>query len=79
MSKVIAAVFEDGVFKPLEKVEVKDHERVAIKIVGSDEWQVRFNRIIEKIHKKTSMYSSEEIESDICRTISEVREEKRDR
>ncbi|MEW6419968.1 MAG: antitoxin family protein [Nitrospirota bacterium] len=28
MSKVIDAVFEDGVFKPLEKVKVKEREKV---------------------------------------------------
>ncbi len=78
MSKVITAVFEDGVFKPLDKVEVKEHERVEIKIVGRDEWQGRFNRVIEKIHKKASRYTSEEIESDIAQAINEVREEKRD-
>lgn len=77
MSKVIEAVFEDGVFKPLQNVEVKEHEKVAIKIISLDEWQARFNRIIEKIHKKTVKYSSEEIESDIAEAIKEVREAKR--
>ncbi len=32
MTKVIEAVYEDGVFKPLEKVELKDGERVRIRI-----------------------------------------------
>ena len=26
MSKVIDAIFENGVFKPLQHVEIKDHE-----------------------------------------------------
>ncbi len=30
MSKVIDAVYENGVFKPLEKVSLKEHERVHI-------------------------------------------------
>jgi len=79
MSKVIDAVFENGVFKPLEAVEVKEHEKVAIKIVSLDEWQNRFNRIIDKIHKKAAQYTSEEIENDIPRATKEVREEKRGR
>lgn len=79
MSKVIDAVFENGVFKPLEAVEVKEHEKVAIKIVSLDEWQNRFNRIIDKIHKKAAQYTSEEIERDISQAIKEVREEKRGR
>lgn len=76
MPKVIDAVFENGVFKPLEAVEVKEHEKVAIKIISLDEWQNRFNRIIEKIHKKAAQYSFEEIEHDISQAIKEVREAK---
>jgi len=79
MSKVIDAVFENGVFKPLEAVEVREHEKVAIKIVSLDEWQNRFNRIIDKIHKKAAQYTSEEIENDISQATKEVREEKRGR
>ena len=79
MSKVIDAIFENGVFKPLESVEIKEHEKVAIKIISFDEWQNRFNRIIEKIHKKAAQYTSQEIERDISQAIKEVREEKRGR
>ena len=79
MPKVIDAVYENGVFKPLGDVEVKEHEKVAIKIVSLDEWQNRFNRIIAKIRKKAARYSSEEIEQDIAQAIKEVREQKRGR
>lgn len=76
MSKVIDAIFEEGVFKPLQDVEVKEHEKVAIKIISLDEWQNRFNRIIEKIHKKAARYTPEEIEADISHAIKEVRKER---
>ncbi len=79
MSKVIDAIFENGVFKPLQHVEVKEHEKVSLKILSFDEWQNRFNRIIEKIHEKAVQYTPEEIESDIANTIKEVRKEKRGR
>ncbi len=79
MSKVIDAIFEDGVFKPVQQVDVKEHERVAIKVVSIDEWQNRFNRIIQKIHKCASRYTPEEIESDIAQAVKEVREENGDR
>ncbi len=77
MSKVIYAIFENGVFKPLQDAGIKEHERVEIKIISLDEWQTRFNRIIKKIHKKAAQYSPEEIESDITQAIKEVRKEKR--
>jgi predicted DNA-binding antitoxin AbrB/MazE fold protein len=76
MSKIIDAIYENGVFKPLQDVEVKEHERVTIKILSPDEWQNRFSRIIEKIQKKATQYPPEEIESDISNAIKEVREEK---
>ena len=79
MSKVIDAIFENGVFKPLQDVEIKDHERVEIKIISLDDWYNRFSRIIEKIHKKAVQYTPEEIESDITQAIKEIREEKRGR
>jgi predicted DNA-binding antitoxin AbrB/MazE fold protein len=65
MSDVIAAVFENGVFKPLQTVRVKEYQKVALIIATHDAWDKRFDRIINKIHKKTSQYSYEEIESDI--------------
>ena len=35
MTKVIEVIYENGVFKPLEKVDLKDGERVRIKIERS--------------------------------------------
>jgi predicted DNA-binding antitoxin AbrB/MazE fold protein len=77
MSQIITAIFENGVFKPFQKVQIKEHEKVEIKILSLDEWQNRFNCIIEKIHKKASQYPVEEIEADITMAIKEVRAEKR--
>jgi predicted DNA-binding antitoxin AbrB/MazE fold protein len=57
MSRVINAVFEDGVFKPLQKVDIKNHEKLTIEPVPLDEWQARFDRIIRRIHSKAAQYS----------------------
>ena len=77
MTEVITAVFENGVFKPLEKIEMKEHEKVTIKILSLDQWQSRFDRVIEKVHKKARQYTPEEIETDISKAIKEVWGEKR--
>lgn len=79
MSQLINAIYENGVFKPLEKVKVKEHEKVEIKILSRDEWQMRFDRIVKKIHKKTSSFSAEEIETEIAAAVKEVRKAKRGR
>jgi predicted DNA-binding antitoxin AbrB/MazE fold protein len=76
MSRVIDAVFEDGVFKPLRKVDIKEHEKVTIKVMPLDEWQARFDRIIRKIHGKAAQYPSEETEADISQALREVRQGK---
>ena len=73
--RTIQAVFENGVFKPMQNVDVKEHEKVTIKVVSVNDWQKRFDRITERIHKKTSLYHAAEIESDIMQAIVEVREE----
>jgi len=62
MSQVMEAIFENGVFRPLQKVEAKEHEKVEIKILSHDEWQNRFNLIIKKIQKKAAQYKGEEID-----------------
>ena len=77
MAEVINAVFVNGVFKPLDKIEMKENEKVTIKILSLDQWQSRFNRVIEKIQKRANQYTPEEIEIDISQAIKEVREEKR--
>ncbi len=79
MSQVVDAVYENGVFKPLQDVKMKDHERVQVKIISLDDWQLRFDRIIGKIQQKAINYSSDEIEADIADAVREVRRERRDR
>jgi len=79
VSKVIDAVYENGVFKPLEDIELKEHERVSLKVINHEEWSKRFNEIIGRIREKTSKFSSEELEADIEEAIKEVRGEKRGR
>ncbi len=76
MQKTIEAVFENGVFKPLEEVNIKEHEKVRIKILSKDEWQRRFNSLIKQIHKKTAQYPAKDIEADISQAVKEVRKEK---
>lgn len=76
MSQVIEAVFENGVFRPLQPVEITDREVVSIKILSSGEWQSRFARVIEKIHKNTAQYRAEEIEADVLSAVKEARNRK---
>jgi predicted DNA-binding antitoxin AbrB/MazE fold protein len=37
MTKTIIAIYEDGIFKPLEEADLPDHQRVRLKIISEDE------------------------------------------
>ena len=37
MTKTIIAIYEDGIFKPLEEAHLPDHQRVRLKIISEDE------------------------------------------
>ncbi len=52
-------------------MQLKEHEKVEIKILSHDEWEKRFNLVMEKIHERAKNYSLEEIESDITTAINE--------
>ncbi|RLI80949.1 antitoxin [Archaeoglobales archaeon] len=50
MPKVIEVIYENGVFKPLEKVELKEKSRMLIKIIDRDELDKLLNSmVVEKI------------------------------
>ena len=59
MPKIIIAVYEKGVFKPLEKVDLRDGERVRIEIKES------LADVIEKYSRK--------VEKDILKEFLEER------
>lgn len=76
MSQTINAVFEHGMFRPMQQVNLKESAKVAIRIVPLDDWQQRFDSIIRRIHAQASRYSSQEIEDDILQAVSEAKVEK---
>jgi predicted DNA-binding antitoxin AbrB/MazE fold protein len=39
MSKVIEAIFENGIFKPLSELRLKNHQRVRIEILSEEDEQ----------------------------------------
>jgi len=37
MSKLITAIYEDGIFKPLQDINLRDHQRVKLEIIPEAE------------------------------------------
>lgn len=77
MSQTITAIFENGIFKPLGKVRLKDKQQVQIQILSDEDWQRKFDRALKSIRSKTAKFSPEEIEADIEEAIKEVRKSRR--
>ncbi|MBI5635118.1 MAG: antitoxin family protein [Nitrospirae bacterium] len=79
MSKVIEAVYENGVFRPAKKIRMKEKQKVQIQILSRDDWQMRFDKALRSIRSKAARFTEEEIQADIEEAIKEVRAERRAR
>ncbi|MGO9015868.1 MAG: antitoxin family protein [Dissulfurispiraceae bacterium] len=77
MPKTIDAIYENGVFKPLKKIRLKDKQQVQIQILSDKDWQRKFDKALKSIRSKTAMFSTKEIETDIKDAIKEVRKSRR--
>jgi len=51
MTRIIEAIYENGVFKPLEKVDLRDGEIVEIEI-KEKRISKKFYRVLEELEKK---------------------------
>lgn len=49
MSKVINVIFENGVFRPLEKVDIKEHKKIKIILANEEESLVQGECSLEGI------------------------------
>jgi predicted DNA-binding antitoxin AbrB/MazE fold protein len=38
VKKSVEAIYENGVFRPLEPVDLPEHQRVEVTIAGEDDW-----------------------------------------
>ncbi len=55
MSKVIEAIYENGVFKPLEKVDLKDGEKVRITISREKKTSRGLSKVLERYIVKSDI------------------------
>lgn len=74
MSILIDAIYEKGILRPLQPLNLKENDRVKIAIDLEDQWEKAFESLLNSIHKRTGKYSSEEIEADITQASLEVKE-----
>jgi len=63
MQRTIEVVFEKGVFKPLEKVELKEGEKMKIRLEEKKKREIDFELI--KLKHKVSIKRIEELRSEL--------------
>ena len=68
MPKIIEAIYEDGVFKPLDQVPLPEHTKISLTLSPPKDWSEKFKRLLNKVHQRTKDIPPETIERDIgCR------------
>ncbi len=65
MTRVVKAIYEGGVLRPLEPLDLPDRSEVELAIQAPDQWAKEFRELLARIHAKTRQFASEEIETDI--------------
>ena len=77
MSTAIDAIYEKGVFKPIEHIKLREYQQVQVIINSFDatKWESEFKTLLEEIHRHTIKFSSTKIEDDITFASKELKEE----
>lgn len=71
--EVITAIYERGVFKPLQDIPLREHQKVKIILQPNISWRREFKNLLEKIHNRTARFSPPEIEKDITAAYRQIR------
>jgi predicted DNA-binding antitoxin AbrB/MazE fold protein len=74
MSKTIQAIYEDGVFKPLEPISLPEHEKVRLDINLDEHLRHQLKTVTEGVYQRTDHSSPEEIEANITEACKEVQD-----
>ncbi len=78
MQRVIRAVFENGMLKPLERLRVGEKKVCLVSVYPEETWHNDFEAILRRTHRKTSRHRPSEIEDDITAARAEVKAKRRE-
>lgn len=71
MTRVIKAIYERGILRPLEPLDLPERSEVELAIQAPDHWAREFRDLLDRIHAKTRRFSGGEIEADITAASKE--------
>ena len=78
MERVVRAVYEGGVLKPLGRVRIGQGKVCLVSIYPEDEWRKDFEALLRRVHRRTRRPSGAVIEEDITAARAEVRTKRRE-
>ena len=78
MQRVIRAVYENGVLRPLERVQMSERQICLLSIYPEEEWRKDFEALLNRIHRRTRRHASADIEADITAARAEVKAKRRE-
>ena len=67
MKKSVKAIYEDGVFRPLEPVDLPEHQRVQVSVADEDEWLDR-----DYIQWAASQVQGTVSLDDVCKALAKI-------
>jgi predicted DNA-binding antitoxin AbrB/MazE fold protein len=71
------AVFENGVFKPLQPLHLKERSRVKLSLCRGTEWRRDFERLLRRMKLRTRSIPRSQIEKEITQARAEVKARRR--
>ena len=74
MPKTINAIYEDGVFKPLEPISLSEHEMVILDVNLDERLRKQLKDLSGNVYKRTDKYSSDDIETNITEAYKEIQD-----
>ncbi len=78
MQRVIRAVFENGMLKPLDRLRVGEHKVCLVSVYPEETWRKDFEALMRRLHRKTSRHCRSQIEDDITAARAGVNAKRRE-
>ena len=78
MERVIRVVYEDGVLKPLQRLQLGERAICLVSLYPEEKWLKDFQTLLKRIQRRTQKQSSAEIEADITAARTEVKAKRRE-
>jgi predicted DNA-binding antitoxin AbrB/MazE fold protein len=78
MQRVVRAIYEDGILKPLERVRMGKRKVCLVSIYPEEDWRKDFQTLLHRVHGRTQHHASAGIEADITAARAEVKAKRRE-